>query len=153
MPKDTLSLRRIKGDMSIPQREGEILSMEPSSPAPRSGVRRHGRSGCLLAGGLWVGSFQPVLVVVPFSVRYDLPLCSVAEHWWMRYFHSPLESLCGKVVKGRDSPAFPHWADGRLLPLGCQKENGKHLGRGRVMYPLLLPPTPLNLLCPLLVFV
>lgn len=83
-------LRKTKGDMSIPQRRGGSLGMEPCPPAQWRGVRlRHGRSGWLQAGALWVGSFQPVLVAIPSSVRYDLPLCSVAEHWQTRYCHAP----------------------------------------------------------------
>lgn len=37
----------------------------------------------------------------------------------------PLETLCGDVVKGRDSPVCPHWTDGRPLHMWYQKEKGK----------------------------
>lgn len=44
----------------------------------------------------------------------------------MRYsIPQPLETLCGEAVKGRDSPAFPHWAGVRPLHIGYQKEKGK----------------------------
>lgn len=88
MPRGAFPLRRTEGDMSIPPREGGSLCMEPS---PLAGV-----AGCWLSPA---GYFQPVLVAAPSSVRYDLPLCSVAELRQKRHCHpQPLETVWGEVL-------------------------------------------------------
>lgn len=61
------------------------------------------------AGWSLVGCFQPVLMATPSSVRYDFPLCSVAELRQKNHCDAQaLETLCGEKVTERDSSAFPH---------------------------------------------
>lgn len=133
--------------MSIAQREGGSLGLESCPPAPWRGVRwRHIRSGWLLAGALWVGSFQTVLVAIPSSVRYDLPLCSVAEHWQTRYCHAP--ALVDPLWRDGERKGFTclsslsRWETAAHgVPEGKRKRK-EHLGTGGAIYSSLVPPTP-----------
>lgn len=104
----------------------------------------------------WVGSFQPVLVAVPSSVRSDLPLCFVAEHWQMRYCHSPAVGdplwRSGERKRFICFSSLGRWKTTAHVVSKGKRDRKEHLGRGGAMYPSLVPPVlPLNLPCPPLV--
>lgn len=112
MPSCTLPLRRTKGDMSIPQRQGGSLGIEPSPAAPWSGGVETWQEWPA-AGWSPVGWVFPACPGgIPSSVRYDLPLCFVAEHWQMRYCHSP-------------ALGHPLWRGGKRKGFTCLSSLGR----------------------------
>lgn len=89
-PNGASPLRGKTGDRSIPRGERGSVGMEPSSHAPWSGVRwRYGRGGWVLAGALWVGYFQLLLVAV---------LSQVLTH----HFATLPHRACVKRMEGKE---------------------------------------------------
>lgn len=97
-----------------------------------------------------------------------------SQFWWQYHPQSGMTCLSAlwQSTGKCHSPALgdPLWRDGERKGFTClsslsrwettvhgvpkgRKERKEHLGRGGAMYPLLVPPTPLNLLCPPLVSV
>ena len=158
-PPLCLALQKNNGRRVHPSKGRRDLGYGAISPCPMECSEVETWQDWLAAGWSPVSeSHQPVMVAVPSSVMYDLPLCFVAEHWQMRYCHSPV--LGDPLWRGGERKGFTclsslsRWETTVQGVPKEKKERKDHLGRSGAMHPLLVPPLlPLNLPCPSLVTV